>query len=349
MKRSIALLLAMVLTLSLLACAKEEEVVEKLGGIHTDSGDIYPESFLTFDKQKITFDEFRYFYLNYRDMHLEEDPSYFEKEGAEAALKNEVLGYLRDNWALRFLAKENKVTLNREEKEAIKADMEEAASVFGSKDAFISDLHASYMSQNYYEDMMEYASLSYKLFNKLFDEGGKEAYSDEEFYDFFRENYLSIQQIYLPFEEGENAENCPKTKAAAESIRREAEGGADFWSLVEKYGKDENMLSHPDGYYFTKGQAEDTLYEASKALKTDEISQPVVGQTGVYLIRRMELKKARMDENRDVALFGYRDTMDEWHPGEYDRVFQELIRKRAEKIKVSESEYWDMVSTKTVY
>ena len=104
MQRTLSIFCALLLLVSLVGCGSGS-AAEKLGGLHTDSGDVYPEEFLTFDNEEVSFDEFRYYYLNYRDMYLEEDPDYFSREGAEKALKEEVLQCLLDSWAVRFLAK----------------------------------------------------------------------------------------------------------------------------------------------------------------------------------------------------------------------------------------------------
>jgi len=69
----------------------------------------------------------------------------------------------------------------------------------------------------------------------------------------------------------------------------------------------------------------------------------------VYLIRRMELQTRRMDENRQTALYGYYDTFDEWHAGAYDTVFRELYEERGRAISIEYSDYWNMISTETVF
>ena len=84
-------------------------------------------------------------------------------------------------------------------------------------------------------------------------------------------------------------------------------------------------------------------------MKKGEISKPVAGETGLYIIRRMEMKQLRMDENRETTLYGYNDTLGNWNAGAYDDEFQSLYKERAEKIKTDFGEYWDLVSTKTVY
>lgn len=351
MKRLFALLAALIFLLSLPSCSKKQYDYpeEKLGGIRTDEGEVYPATFLTFDGTEVPFDIFRYYYLNYRDEYLKENEDHFRTEGAEKALKEEVLTCLLDYYAIQFLAEENDVKLDDEEMEAVRDDIQQTVDFYGSEEAFLEVIHQSYMSHGLYYKTMEYSSLYLKLFYELYEDGGKEAWTDEEFYAYYRENYLALQQIYIPFADGETAENCETTLAEAKSVYDEAVGGGDFWQLIEKYGKDETMLDYPDGLYLTEGEGEEALYLAAKALDVGEISEPVVGLGGVHIIKRMELKELRMNENRSTALFGYYDTMDEWHAGAYDAAFQELYRERANEIKVDYGEYWDLISTETVY
>ncbi|MBR4288470.1 MAG: peptidylprolyl isomerase [Clostridia bacterium] len=351
MKRFFALLSALLFLLSCTSCSEKEYSYpeEKLGGIRTDTGEVYPETFLNFDGVAVPFDAFRYFYLNYRDKYLKEDEKHFENDSAETALKEEILNCLLDYYAVQFLAKENNVELNEEEMDAVRDEIRQTIDFYGDEEAFLEVIHKSYMSHGFYYKMMEYSSLYFKLFNHLYEDGGKEAWTDEEFYAYYREHYLAVQQIFIPYEKGENSNSYANTLAKANGIHAEATSGKDFWKLIEDYGEDDAMIDHPDGLYFTEGEAEDVLYEASKKLAVDEISAPVAAETGIHIIKRVELKEMRMQENRSTALFGYYDTLDEWHSGAYDNAFYELYRARAEKIKVEYSDFWNLVSTKSVF
>ncbi len=351
MKRIFALLSALIFLFCGASCNKKEYTYpeEKLGGIRTDAGETYPEAFLTFDGKSVPFDVFRYYYLNYRDEYLKENEKHFESEGAEKALKEEVLACLLDYYAVQFLAKEHGVALEEDEMDAVREEIQQTVDFYGDEESFLKILHESYMSHGLYYKMMEYSSLYLKLFNTLYEDGGKEAWSDEEFYEYYRAHYLAVQQIFIPYEEGESGKHCENTMAKANSVHAEATGGKDFWKLIEAYGKDDTMLDYPDGLYFTEGEAEDVLYEAAKGLAVGEISTPVTAESGIYIIKRMELKELRMQENRSTALFGYYDTLDEWHAGAYDDAFYQLYRERAEKIKVEYSDFWNLVSTESVY
>ncbi len=349
MKRITSLVLCLLMVLTATACQKAQPR-EKIGGIRLESGEeVYPEPLLFFDSQEVLFDEFRYFYLNYKNLYLEENADYFKDGNNEKELKEEVLQCLLDRWAVLFLAKENRVRLSSDEKKAIELQIEETKAGYESEAVFLEELKKNGLSLSLYREMLTYSSLYLKVFDTLYRDGGKEAFTDEEFYAWFREHYLAVQQIYLPFVEGESENNCEQTKQTANSILEQAKNGTDFWTLVEQYGKDETMLSYPDGYYFTQGQAETELYEASKALAIGAVSDPVITSSGIYLIKRMELRTLRMEENRESALFGYRDSADVWHGGAYDDAFYELYRARAKAIQVQYSDAWDKISTASVF
>ncbi|MBR2615193.1 MAG: SurA N-terminal domain-containing protein [Clostridia bacterium] len=168
MKRIAALFLALLFSLSLFSCSSE-----KLGGLRTEKGEGYPASFLTFDGKKVEFSEFRYYYLNYRDMYLAEDPEHFSKEGSETALKDEILQCLLDQYALAALIREKDIRLDRDEKAALKTQIEEARAPFESEEAFLESLHASYMTEAHFKRMMEQSALSQKLFDVLFAKGAR--------------------------------------------------------------------------------------------------------------------------------------------------------------------------------
>ncbi len=322
---------------------------EKLGYLLVDGAQVYPESVLQLDGETIGFDEFRYYYLNYRDLYLEEDPAAFESETKETELKNEVLQSLLYSYAVRFLAKENGISLTKEEKNQVQNDIETTIDFYGGRDAFLTMLHESYMSEQYYREMMEYSALHLKLFDTLFAEGGAWAWDEETFYRYYEENYLAVQVVYLAYRDNETAENHPKTLALSQEIYEKAAAGEDFWGLIEAYGEDSEMEGYPDGYYITEGEAENVLYEASKALAIEAISEPVAGGSGIYIIKRVPLKKERMDENKETALMGYTDSAGTWHSGAYDSVFADRYEARAAEITATFGEYWDKISSQSMF
>lgn len=349
MKKTVAVLLALITFAALLSsCRKEEETPS--GGLIGEDGTLsYPEAVLYLNERAVSFDEARYYYLNYRDMHLSEDPDAFSSYAAQEALKEEVLSYIRDVWAIRFWAEETGITLTQEDYSGVRADIEETERNCGGAENFEKELSNSYMSRAFYEEMMAYSRLYLKLFDSLYGENGTLVWDDETFYRYYRENYLAVQVLFLPYEDAESEAEHPAANAAMENVLALLEKGSDFWDLVLTYGKDEQMLAHPEGLYVREGEAEDALFQAASALNVGDVSGVTVGSTGLYLMRRVELREDKMDEQKKNALSGYYDAASVWHAGAYDEAFQNAYRERAKTITVRITPVWEAFSSTSVF
>ncbi len=345
MKKTLLFLLCFCLVIPFSGCSDENEC---LGALLVDGAETHPETVLTLNGETVSFDEFRYYYLNCRDAALKEDETRFQKAGSEEALKEETLSLLRNKYAVTLYCRDEGIELTSEEKDQIDDEIEAAAELYGGSDSFLKSLHASYMSMQYYREMLEFTAMRDALMTHLFGEGGKWTWSDEEFYSYYESHYLAVQVLKISYRSGETAEEHPVTEEALAAIRSELDSGADFWALIEAYGEDDEMEGYPDGYYVTEGEAEEVLYEAASALSVGEISGAVAGADGLYLIRRVALKKERMDENRVTALYGYTDSLGTYHPGAYDEVFEEKCLERAATVSVTTLPVWDQISTSTV-
>ncbi len=346
MKRIVALILCGVFVL-FAACGKTEEP-EKLGGVRTAAGDVYPEAVATIEGETVGFDEFRYYYMNYRDLHLSEDENAFEKEGAEEALKDEALDGILKNRGARLLAEERGISLSDGEKKEVEEAIKQDLSLFGEDD-LIQSLHESYMSRQLYRESLSFQKLYQKLFDSYYGEGGTDVYDDEAFLRYYKTNYLAVQEIYLSYERGEKAGSCPQTRQSALAVVSRLETGEDFWKLVEEYGEDPGMELEPDGYYFTQGEAEEVLYQASLSLKENEVSEPIEAATGIYIIRRVPIRDEKALKRKTDVLNGYEDGAGVHHAGVYENLFLSLVEAKSQTLKVEKMPVWDEISTKSVY
>lgn len=320
---------------------------ERLGGVHTAAGDVYPESVASLDGEAVSFDEFRYYYLNFRDMYLSGKSASLTEED-EASLKEDVLESLKNNRAVTLLAAERGVALSEAEVKEARQEIADTVTLYG-KEGLVESLHASYMSQQLYRETARFTRLYQKLFDSYFGENGDETFSDEEFLAYYKEHYIAVQEIYLPYARGEKAEECPETTAKAEAVLAEYESGTDFWTLVEKYGEDPGMELEPDGYYFTLGEAEDVLYAASAALEENEVSEPVEAAAGIYLIRRVAIKDEKALKRKADVLEGYEDGAGETHAGVYDELFLAKLQERSKSITVRFDAIWSEIDSASVY
>ena len=346
MRKTILMLLCFCLLAPIFAGCSEEN--ERLGALLVDGAETHPGTVLRLNDDEVSFDEFRYYYLNCRDEALKEDEAFFQKAGSEEELKEKTLSLLRNKYAVTLFCREEGIELTSDERDEIEDEIEATAELYGGSESFLKSLHASYMSMQYYREMLEFTARRDALMTRLFGEGGKWSWSSEEFYSYYGSHYLAMQALKLSYRSGETQENHPLTEEAFSPILAELEAGADFWTLIETYGEDDEMEGYPDGYYVTEGEAEGVLYEAGSALSIGEISGIVAGVDGLYLIRRVALKKERMDENRVTALYGYTDSVGNYHPGAYDEVFEEKCLERAASVNVTYLPVWDQISTSAV-
>ncbi|MBR5295841.1 MAG: hypothetical protein IKU24_04545 [Clostridia bacterium] len=346
MKKSLSIFLAICLFFLPSCKAKTVDSQEVFFGLHLEDGDVFLNDFLLFDQQKISFEKFRYYYLNYKDKYLKEDPSFFENQENENLLKEQVVSVLLDLFATNKLAEKHKVAITKNDQKALEEEVQKTIKSYENKDAFMKVLSDSHLTYDLYLDVLKSSFLNLKLFQTLFQDGGICAWNQEEFYHYYQENYLSTLEIFLPFEEGENEQNHPKTMEKAQEILGKIQSRNDFYLLSEKYDRGGNTKNYPEGKPLSK---EEDFYQTVSAVSIGETTQPLLKKDGLSIIKRLEITPIHMDKNRESILFGYTDENGVRHSGAYDKNFISLYKKEAEKITVTYTDLWDEISTKTVF
>ncbi len=336
----------LILLLFFPSCEKKAPSAEAFDEIQTENSDFYPEGFLFFDGRAVSYDVFRYYFLNYKKMYLENDSSFFDNEENKEKLKSDVVSILLDKEAIQLFAEENGVVFTETDRKTVAEEMKKSKKFYEENEGFSETLSASFLTEELYKKTLEESLLSRKLFNLLYEDGGKEAWDTNTYYAYFKENYLSAERILLPYAESETKENAPKTLKKAEEILERLKNGEDFYLLIKAY---ENNLVFQEGDSLDKKQTEPELFSAAASLKTGEISSPIFTEKGVLLIRRIEDSPFLMEKKRQEALFGFTDEDGVFHPGAYDEDFVLLYQKRAEKIKVTYGTDWEKISTDTVH
>lgn len=77
-----------------------------------------------------------------------------------------------------------------------------------------------------------------------------------------------------------------KTLPEAESLQQKIAEGADFASLAREYSLCPSKRNGGDLGFFRRGQMVKPFEEAVFSLEVDAISEPVITQYGVHLIKR---------------------------------------------------------------
>ena len=118
--------------------------------------------------------------------------------------------------------------------------------------------------------------------------------SDEAAEAFFASDELArTLHIYIANDAGDDVE---ANRAKAESILAELKGGADFNTLIGRHSEDFYMTT-TSGYYFTRGEMNESYEKAAFALKENEVSGVVATDNGFYIIKRLPKQQSYINTN----------------------------------------------------
>jgi len=118
-----------------------------------------------------------------------------------------------------------------------------------------------------------------------------------EFYDKNPDKFKqdeSIRASHILFRVAENADAATKKKTLeqAQSVLKQARGGADFAELAKKYSADGSAQQGGDLNFFTHGAMVPAFDQAAFALKPGQISDIVTTQFGYHIIKVTDRKPA---------------------------------------------------------
>ena len=180
----------------------------------------------------------------------------------------------------------------------VEQSVQQMRSQFPNEDAFKKALAARGMTV---EKLKSDAKVDMSI-NKMMDAevANEHAPSDaqvREFYDKNPDKFKqdeSVRASHILFRVPENADAATKKKALeqAQSVLKQARGGADFAELAKKYSADGSAQQGGDLNFFTKGQMVPEFDKAAFALKTGEISDIVTTQFGYHIIKVTDRKPA---------------------------------------------------------
>lgn len=118
-----------------------------------------------------------------------------------------------------------------------------------------------------------------------------------EFYDKNPDKFKqdeSVRASHILFRVDEKATDAEKKKvrAQAESVLKQAKGGADFAELAKKHSADGSAAQGGDLNFFSRGQMVPAFEDAAFALQPGQISGIVTTQFGYHIIKVTERKPA---------------------------------------------------------
>lgn len=326
MKRRLLSLLALCLCLLCLAACGEESV--RSAEAEDD------RVVLTIEGEEICYDYFRYAFLRIRDeLAYRKNSEGLSDAEFEALVKEQTLSFLLRYRSVQLLAEEADIALTDDEEEEILDEIAELIDVYG-EDAFEEELQRTYMTQYTltYLKRLDTVQTLWKLYATE-EQSGVIRCDDETVLADIPEHFTRIRYVYIEKKESVTDQN----RSHAELILSYAKEGQDFKELIRSYGEDNTMLLLiDDGYYYTI-LSEDAVEEAVALLDEGEISDLIEVSHGWFIVQKLPLDMAYVDENFEEFRSLYKN-----------RVLEELVEAKMQTLSVEFGEIWQNATTQTV-
>ena len=278
------------------------------------------------DQYDICYDELRYYTCNLKDQMA----AYYGSDiwaSAETAapyleeLKEGVEAMCRYNAAVLSLCAEFGITYTEKAiEEGVQADIEALVAEVGGKSAYRKALEEYHMSDRLLRYVSAITRCETELYHVLISLELLDN-SDEAAEAFFASDELArTLHIYIANDAGDDV---AANRAKAESILKELKEGADFNTLIGRHSEDFYMTT-TSGYYFTRGEMNESYEKASFSLKENEVSDVVATDNGFYIIKRLPKEQSYINKNFDTLKSQY-----------LSAAFYGMIEERRDEITVT--------------
>jgi peptidyl-prolyl cis-trans isomerase SurA len=112
-----------------------------------------------------------------------------------------------------------------------------------------------------------------------------ERYYDEHKEAFATKSAVTVSDIFFPFQEGMTQRDALRVVEQAKQVKAMADAGQSFASLARRYSQGPGAENGGLIGTFKRGEMAPQLEQIAFALPVGEVSAPIVGPTGVHLMR----------------------------------------------------------------
>jgi parvulin-like peptidyl-prolyl isomerase len=281
---------------------------------------------------KAELDEF----VGYAKQGYEASNQEFPKVGTPEyqSIQSQWVSYLVQREELRQEAADLGIVVTA--KEIDKTEQDFVKEKFGGKRAeYVKALKAQGFTPEQYRTVHEMTALSTKLFDELTKDV---TVSDEEVLAYYTQNQASypesrdVRHILIAVKKGGKVDYAA-SKAKADELYAELEGGADFAALAKANSDDPGSKAQGGKLTIQRGQTVPEFDKTAFALDEKEISKPVKTQYGYHIIQPLSPVRGSFESYKDVVratLLQQRknETMQAW--------VEELTKKYESKVKYAD-------------
>lgn len=243
-------------------------------------------------------DEFQYYQSLYKENFDGGDASFWEDNpDMVTRVESLIWAELCRNYAVRYECEKYGIGFSDEELLELDRSLAELVYTLGGKDAFAQTLTLYHMTPYLYYTQTQTEKLYEKL-NTYYLESGMILTSNEDVRALLdTDEYVRAKHILIMNDAGDDHE---ANLATAKDLLARLQNGEDFDQLMKEHSEDvntEGALNGPDGYYFFRGEMDESFENASFALKEGELSDIVTSAYGYHIILRLEKEAEYMDAN----------------------------------------------------
>ena len=191
-------------------------------------------------------------------------------------------------------AEELGVTLTGAQQAELDAMKESYNSIFGSREAFLAELEAAFVNEDYLWEQNKAVALYETLFIHYFGANGSDLPEADALSYLKDAGYLHAKHILLStVDDSRNPlpeEECAAKKARAEELLAQLracpanELNETFDRLISECSEDPGSANYPGGYYFRSGEMVPEFEEAAAALSENELSDLVESSYGYHIL-----------------------------------------------------------------
>ena len=366
MKRTIALLLALMLSLSLAACSVDEG--KPIDGSASPDESTAPSSAPTSDTDEpstepkystaelaepvmyvdgdaVSFGERRYqiaslmnAYDSYGDGAVDWDEE-IEGKPAREFFVDEAIDTCKLFRAVERYAADNGYAIDDTRRAEIDEEIAGYIENAGGEDAFEAQLVELGMDRELYEYLIVVPELYYVVYGDIFGEGGARELFDDAVNGYFAENYMTTRHIlkvamddsgdYLSDEETQ------KVYDGIAELKAKIDGGADFKAVADEESEDELL---GETITFELSTMPDAYIAAAQSLGVGEVSD-IVDIDGAYvLVKREVLDESYLTENFDAI-------KEEYGLG----LFREILDPVRDELSVEKTDAFSKIDVQEIY
>ena len=324
MKKIVCAVLLLSFILCLFGCngngtvTETETETEAESYVRVDISDI--PSPLSINGEEVPYSVYRYYFAAVKYRYDNDDTSFWEDNDYTDKIRDEVMRYIRRNYATAECAKRYGVELTEAEKRQVEQKIMSDRLQYADDDEYYRSLDGNYLTEDAYRFLEELASLEDKLLSYLTsEESGPKISDDPVLVKRYIDNYvIRCDHILVLNDDGDDKnENETLIKELYEKLKN----GADFEELKEKYSEDDQTNTSDIGYYIAEGDISQILSDAAFSLEIGQMSEVIYAPYGYHIVIRLEKDEEYIEDNLTSTFLSFYQS----------HMLSEMVKKLVEK------------------